>query len=67
MLTTQKQIRALFWQNNPDLDQRARAMRTRSKSQNHQDCDTRMAFCDFVDTLAKCSAISAELADRAAL
>ena len=63
--TTQKQIRAAFWEAHPDL--------TRRKITNYAgtgkmyQTDTRCAFCDFVDALNKDGQISDQLANRATL
>lgn len=65
--TSQAQIRAAFWESHPEHDARARKRGTRSKSQNHQVCDCRMAFCDFLDSLARNGEISETLAQRATL
>jgi hypothetical protein len=67
MLTNQKQIRAVFWAAHPDLEAQARARRTRSKTQNHQNATTRTAFVDFVDALSRSGEISDALAQRVTL
>lgn len=63
MYTTQKQVRAAFfdW-----CDSHGVAYKP-NKSQNEQPTDTRMAFCDYVDYLANCGAISEALASRVTL
>jgi hypothetical protein len=66
-MTTQAQIRRAFWENYPDLEAIARKRGTISKGQSAQQCDTRMAFCDFVDSLADNGQISAKLAQRTTL
>lgn len=66
-MTTQAQIRALFWAQYAHLDARARARRTRSKGHNAQDATTRTAFCDFVDFLNRSGEISDALAQRVTL
>jgi hypothetical protein len=66
-MTTQKQIRAVFWAAHPDLEAAARARRTRSKPQNHHNATTRCAFVDFVDNLNRSGQISDALANRATL
>lgn len=64
-ITTQAAIRKLFWESNPDL--------SRKKIKNYTGngtmftTDTRCAFVDFVDHLAKSGMISQSLADRATL
>ena len=67
MITNQKQIRAEFWKTHPELDLEARRNKTRFSVQNHQTNGCRLAFCNFVDTLAKCGDISESLAFRATL
>ena len=66
-MTNQKQLRAAFWLDHPSLDQEARADGTRSKSQNHQCTDIRVAFCDYVDMLERSGQITEALAFRATL
>ena len=64
-ITTQVQIRKIFWEQHPDLP--------RKKIKNYAGngtmycTDTRCAFVDFVDYLARDGQISAALADRATL
>lgn len=67
MITNQKQIRALFWESFPSLKSAARKRGTLSKGQNAQNCDTRTAFVDFVDSLAKSGKISEKLANKVTL
>ena len=70
MMTTQKQIRAAFWETFPDLPRRRYRY-----SPNRSDktaplvypIDTRCAFVDFVDHLARSGQISETLAQRATL
>ena len=70
MMTTQKQIRAAFWETFPDLPRRRYRY-----SPNRSDkaaplvypIDTRCAFVDFVDHLARCGEITETLAQRATL
>jgi hypothetical protein len=64
MLTTQKQIRAAFWEmleSSPDYVPQFR------RSQNKCPADTRVAFVDYVDMLARNGDISDALAQRATL
>jgi hypothetical protein len=64
MMTTQKQIRAAFWEmleSSPDYVPQFR------RSQNACPADTRMAFCDYVESLARNGEISEALAQRATL
>jgi hypothetical protein len=66
-MTTQKEIRARFWQEHPELDAEARARRTRSKGQNAQTTDTRCTFCDWLDAQHRAGLITDALANRATL
>ncbi len=58
MYTTQKQIRAAFYDAHPTAQRRP---------QNDQPADIRMAFCDFIDALHRAGQISDALAGRATL
>lgn len=68
--TTQKQVRAAFWESYPDLPRRRYRY-----SPNRSDktaplvypIDTRCAFVDFVDFLEKSGDIGPDLADRVTL
>lgn len=64
-LTTQKQIRALFWQTFPNLSRKK--IRDYSGNGLIYTTDTRCAFCDFLDSLHRDGLISDGLADRATL
>lgn len=59
-------VRAAFWQDHPQAacrrDRRGRPMR-----QNQQPTDTRAAWCDYVDSLARDGRITAALAQRVTL
>jgi hypothetical protein len=57
--TTQKQIRAAFWEQWTGP--------RKPGSQNNQTTDTREAFCDFVDSLQRNAEITDALASRATL
>jgi hypothetical protein len=65
MITNQRELRAAFWRDNPGADRRTipdysgqgRMFRT----------DTRVAWCDYLDSLQRSGVISADLADRATL
>ena len=63
--TTQKQIRAAFWEAHPDLPRR-KITNYAGTGKMHQ-TDTRCAFCDFVDALNKDGQISDALANRVTL
>lgn len=67
MITSQKRLRAAFWNQFPELEENARKRGTFSKGQNSQNCDTRYAWVDFVDSMAKNGQISEKLANRATL
>lgn len=72
MLTTQKQVRAAFWQaaregNFGGLHITSRKITNYSGNGKMHNTDTRCAFCDFVDFLCKDGQISADLADRVTL
>ena len=58
-ITTQKQIRALFWETFPDL--------SRKKIKGDYPTDTRCTFTDFIDYLSRDGQISEALAARATL
>lgn len=61
--TTQKQIRKAFREQNPDLD-----FSRHSKNESYRYCaDTRMSFCEFIESLARSNEISDALAHRATL
>ena len=61
MLTTQKQIRALFWQNHPQFKRKG------NTKQNNYPTDVRVSFCDYVDYLRRDNQISEALAQRVTL
>lgn len=67
VITTQKQVREQFWASFPSLDHQAREAGTRSKPQNEQHADTRVAFIDFVEWLHRDGRISDALANRVTL
>lgn len=58
MLTTQKQVRAAFWQGMPQV-----WAKYRNKRQNDWPCDLRMEWCDFVEMLQRDGHISESLAE----
>lgn len=59
-ITTLQQLRAAFWREHPDLARRP-------GGQNSQPADTRAAWVDYVDHLARLGAIPETLAQRATL
>lgn len=63
--TTQKQLRAAFWESHPHADRRKITDYT-GKGKMHT-TDTRCAFVDFIDALEKSGQIRPDLADRATL
>ena len=65
MLTTQKQIRALFWESHPTLSRRK--IRDYAGTGRMYVTDTRCAFVDFVDYLQTSGQINEALANRATL
>lgn len=66
-ITTQKTIRAHFWASHPDLETHALMWGIKTAPQNRHNTETRTAFCDYVDSLAKSGIISEKLAARATL
>lgn len=67
MMTTQKQVRAAFWDAYPSFDHQARAAGIRGKRQNEHCATVRCAFVDFVDALTCNGDISEALAYRVTL
>lgn len=65
MYTTQKQIRAAFWAAHPNFPRQK--VPNYSGSGSMYVTDTRCAFSDFVDYLARDGQISEELAQRVTL
>lgn len=66
-MTNQKQIRAAFWDAHYILAERAREAGILTAPQNRHNAQTRAAFVDFVDALARLGTISEALAFRATL
>jgi hypothetical protein len=66
-MTTQKQIRASFWQSHPDLESHALKWQIKTAPHNRHNATTRTAFVDYLDTLARAGEISENLASRATL
>ena len=60
-MTTQNAVRFSFWNNH------AKLQRVSGWTQNDYPADTRMAFCDFVEMLARDGEISESLAARCTL
>ena len=64
-VTTQKELRAMFWRDHPTLSKRKI---TSYDGQRKMFCtDTRVAFSDYVDALCREGTISDALASRATL
>ena len=69
-MTNQKQIRRAFWEMHPTANRKkypARDWTRKDKSQRDYCTDTRCAFVDFLDHLARDGQISEALANRATL
>ena len=66
-MTTQKQIRASFWQSHPHLEAYALMWDIKTAPHNRHNVETRTAFVDYVDALAKAEEITEGLAFRAIL
>lgn len=64
-VTTQKQVRAMFWSAHPEADRRK--IRDHSGKGRMYKADTRMLFVDYVDALQRSGMISATLAQRVTL
>ena len=62
-MTTQAQVRNAFYEFCKELNIKV----YKSKRQNDQPCDTRCAFVDFVNNLAKSGEISEQLAQKVTL
>ena len=65
MITTQRELRRRFWQEHSDLPRRK--IPNYSGNGTMHVTDTRCAFCDWLDYMAKSGEISQALADRATL
>jgi hypothetical protein len=73
-MKTQAEIRRAFWESinaSPQSKPAGRSpsgrLRYRPKTQNEYPCDTRQAFCDFVEYLSRDNQIPASLAQRVTL
>ena len=64
-ITTQKEIRRLFWETFPDLPRKK--IKNYSGNGTMYPTDTRCAFTDFIDYLSRDGQISQTLAQRATL
>lgn len=65
MMTTQKQLRSAFWKQFPNLDRRQ--IKDYAGTGTMYRTDTRVAWCNWIDSLSKDGQISEALADRATL
>lgn len=65
MITTQRDLRRLFWREHPNLDRRK--ITNYSGTGEMYRTDTRCAWVDFVDSLHRDGQISDALAQRATL
>lgn len=65
MITTQKELRAAFWRDNPGADRRL--IRDYAGTCRMHVTDTRVAWCDYLDAMHRAGNISEALADRATL
>ena len=66
-MTTQKQIRKAFWHYHPHLETHALMWQIKTAPHNRHNTETRTAFSEFVDTLARSGEITEKLAFRATL
>ena len=69
-MTTQKAIRAAFWAAHPNLPRRRHRYGWSASDKTAElvhHADTRVAFCDYVDMLARNGAITEALAQRTTL
>jgi hypothetical protein len=66
-MTTQKQIRAAFWQSHPHLESYALMWGIKTAPHNRHNDETRMAFVHYLDHLEKSGEITDDLAFRAIL
>lgn len=64
-ITTQKELRRLFWEQHPHLPRRK--IRNYSGNGMMYPTDTRVSWVDWLDFMQKDGAISQALADRASL
>ena len=66
-MTTQKQIRAAFWEAHPAHEAHARKWELKTAPQNRHNAETRAAYVDFLDHLRRNNEITEALAARAPL
>lgn len=65
MITTQKELRKLFWQEHEGLPRKK--ITDYAGTGKMYPTDTRVAWCDWLDAMQKNNQISQELAERATL
>jgi hypothetical protein len=65
--TSQQQVRRAFWQSHPTHYAHAKKWQIVTAGHDRHTCETRTAFVDFVDHLAKSGAITERLAQRVTL
>lgn len=65
--TSQRAIRAAFWESHPEHEAYARKWEIKTAPQNRHNTETRVAFCDFVNYLRHSEQISEKLAFRVTL
>lgn len=64
-ITTQRELRRVFWQTFPNLQRKK--IKNYSGNGTMHATDTRVTWCDWLDSLSKDGVISQELAERATL
>jgi len=64
-ITTQRELRREFWQTFPNLPRKK--IKNYSGNGTMYPADTRVTWCDWIDSLSKGGDISQELAQRATL
>lgn len=65
--TSQRAIRAAFWESHPEHEAYALKWEIKTAPHNRHNTETRTAFCDFVDSLQRSGQISENLAFRVTL
>ena len=65
MITTQKQVRSVFWETHPELSRKK--ITHYSGTGKMYNTDTRCAFVDFISYLSDTDQISVSMADKVTL
>lgn len=65
LYTTQKEVRRAFWENHPEADRRK--ITDYSGRGKMYKTDTRVAFCNFIESLSRDGSISLEMAQNITL